>query len=169
MLVNANDVNAIRSFYNTSTREDKTVVLFRFATSDYYSAGVDIVELGAGFLGNDKKTSGQAYRAWESVFFDFDIIQLTFNREGVYTVIPAVSNPIDVVDDITPPVQMQGAMDWWKMLIALVLVLLLIVLLYPLLPFVIQGVIWIIKLPFKAIGGLIKLLKNLKGGNDENN
>ena len=169
LLVNANDVNAIRSFYNTSTREDKTVVLFRFATSDYYSAGVDIVELGAGFLGNDKKTSGQAYRAWESVFFDFDIIQLTFNREGVYTVIPAVSNPIDVVDDITPPVQMQGAMDWWKMLIALVLVLLLIVLLYPLLPFVIQGVIWIIKLPFKAIGGLIKLLKNLKGGNDENN
>lgn len=74
-----------------------------------------------------------------------------------------------MVDDITPPVQMQGAMDWWKMLIALVLVLLLIVLLYPLLPFVIQGVIWIIKLPFKAIGGLIKLLKNLKGDNDENN
>ena len=169
LLINANDVNAIRSFYNTSKMEDKTVVLFRFSTSDYYSAGVDIVELGAGFLGNDKMTSGQAYRAWESVFFDFDIIQLTFNREGVYTVIPVVSSPIDVVDDITPPVQMQGAMDWWKMLIALVLVLLLIVLLYPLLPFVIQGVIWIIKLPFKAIGGLIKLLKNLKGGNDENN
>ena len=43
----------------------------------------------------------------ESVFFDFDIIQLTFNRDGVYTVIPVVSSPMDIVNAITPPVQMR--------------------------------------------------------------
>lgn len=163
LLINANDVNAIRSFYNTSKMEDKTVVLFRFATSDYYSAGVDIVELGTGFLGNDKKTSGQAYRAWESVFFDFDIIQLTFNREGVYTVIPVVSSPIDVVDGITPPMQLDDDTDWWKMVLAVLLIILLFVLLGPFLSLLIQGIVWLITLPFKAIKALIKSFKKKDG------
>lgn len=163
LLINANDVNAVKSFYYTSTREDKTVVLFRFATSDYYSAEVDIIELGEGFLWSDKMTSGQAYRAWESVFFDFDIIQLTFNREGVYTVIPVVSSPIDVVDDITPPVQMQGAMDWWKTVLAVLLIILLFVLLGPFLSLLIQGIVWLITLPFQAIKALIKSFKKKDG------
>lgn len=77
--------------------------MFRFATSDYYSEAVDIIELDSGFLWSDKHTEGQAYVATESVFFDFDIIQLTFNKEGDYTVIPVVSSPIDIINDITPP------------------------------------------------------------------
>ena len=172
LLVNASDVADLKSYYNSAKNADETVVLFRFATSDYYSAAVDIVELGEGFLWSDKMTSGQAYRAWESVFFDFDIIQLTFNREGVYTVIPVVSNPIDVVDGITPPVQMPDELPWWKILLAVVLIILLFVLLGPVLPYVIRGIIWIVMLPFKAISGLIKSVKkrkkNKKGGSDEN-
>ena len=124
---------------------------------------MDIVELGAGFLGNDKKTSGQAYRAWESVFFDFDIIQLTFNREGVYTVIPVVSSPIDVVDDITPPVQLDDDTDWWKTVLAVLLIILLFVLLGPFLSLLIQGIVWLITLPFQAIKALMKSFKKKDG------
>lgn len=122
LLINAADVPALKSYYNDAVTvsgkddEEKVVVLFRFATSDYYSAAVDIMELRT--ILPDKHTSGQAYRAWESVFMDFDIIQLTFNRDGVYKVIPVVSSPMDIVNSITPPVQLPDDGEWWKILLA---------------------------------------------------
>ncbi len=172
LLVNANDVSAIKSYYNTAKANDMTVVLFRFATSDYYAAAVDIIELNEGFLWSDKHTEGQAYRAWESVFFDFDIIQLTFNKEGVYTVIPVVSNPIDVVDGITPPVQMPDETPWWKILLAIVLVILLLIILAPVLPYILKAILWVIMLPVKAVKAIVESIKKKKkkdtGGTNEN-
>lgn len=132
LLINANDVQALRDYFRDATTvsgtddEEKQVVLFRFATTDYYSAAVDIMELRT--IIPDKHISGQAYRAWESVFFDFDIIQLTFNRDGKYTVIPAVASPIDIVNDITPPVQMPDDTPWWVKLLSVILTIVLVVL-----------------------------------------
>ena len=123
LLINANDVQALRDYYNEAVTsssvddEECVVVLFHFATTDYYSAPVEIWELGTGLFGGDTKISGQAYRAWESVFFDFDVIQLTFNNDGVYHVIPAVSSPIDIVNAITPPVDMDDDIPWWAYVI----------------------------------------------------
>ena len=123
LLINANDVQALRDYYNEAVTsssvddEECVVVLFHFATTDYYSAPVEIWELGTGLFGGDTKISGQAYRAWESVFFDFDVIQLTFNNDGVYYVIPAVSSPIDIVNAITPPVDMDDDIPWWAYVI----------------------------------------------------
>lgn len=121
LLINSGDVQSLRDYYteavtvdpSISDDEEKVVVLFHFATTDYYSAPVEIWELGTGLFGGDTKISGQAYRAWESVFFDFDVIQLTFNNDGVYHVIPAVSSPIDIVNAITPPVDMDDDIPWW--------------------------------------------------------
>lgn len=123
LLINANDVQALRDYYNEAVTsssvddEECVVVLFHFATTDYYSAPVEIWELGTGLFGGDTKISGQAYRAWESVFFDFDVIQLTFNNDGVYHVIPTVSSPIDIVNAITPPVDMDDDIPWWAYVI----------------------------------------------------
>lgn len=164
LLVNVNDVDAIKAEYNNAVTvsgtndEEKVVVLFRFATSDYYSEAVDIIEPNAGFLWSDKHYEGEAYIAQESVFFDFDIIQLSFNKDGEYTVIPVVSSPIDIVNDITPPVNMPDEVDWWKIALALILVVLLLVLLAPVLPYIIQGIGWVVMLPVKAV----KAIKNGK-------
>lgn len=166
LLINAADVHALKSYYNDAVTvsgkddEEKVVVLFRFATSDYYSAAVDIMELRT--ILPDKHTSGQAYRAWESVFMDFDIIQLTFNRDGVYKVIPVVSSPMDIVNSITPPVQMPDDTEWWKILLAVLLIILLIIILFPVLPWIIKGLLWIITLPFKAIAALFKSIDKAK-------
>lgn len=158
LLVNVADVNAIKAEYTDAVTvsgindEEKVVVLFRFATSDYYSEAVDIIELDSGFLWSDKHTKGQAYIAQESVFFDFDIIQLTFNKEGEYTVIPVVSNPITIVDDVTPPTNIPTSeVQWWRIILALVLLVLLLVLLSPILPHILDGIVWFIMLPIKAI------------------
>lgn len=161
LLINVNDVDDLKAFYKDAVEvsgkddEEKVVVLFRFATSDYYSAEVDIIEIGAGALNSDKHRSGQAYRAWESVFMDFDIIQLTFNRDGVYTVIPVVSSPIDIVNAITPPVQV-GELEWWKMVLAIILLILLLIILYPILPYIIKFIVWVIMLPVKLIASIFK-------------
>ena len=140
LLINANDVNALKTYHTAAKNDDCVTVLFRFATSDYYSAAVDIMELGKGFLGSDKYTKGQAYRAWECVFLDFDIIQLTFNKDGVYKVIPAVSSPIDVVNAITPPVQMPDDTPWWIKLLSVLLVILLLVLTVKLFTFIFKKI-----------------------------
>lgn len=166
LLINSADVNALKSEYNdavtinSSSDEEKVVVLFRFATSDYYSEGVDIIEVGEGFLWSDKMTSGQAYIAQESVFFDFDIIQLTFNKEGTYTVIPVVASPIDIVNDITPPVYLDDGLDWWQILLAIIFLILALWLLSitGILPLLVKGIVWLILLPFRLIGKLLKAI-----------
>ena len=164
LLINANDVQALRDYFKDATTvsgkddEKKQVVLFRFATTDYYSAAVDIMELRT--IIPDKHISGQAYRAWESVFFDFDIIQLTFNRDGVYTVIPVVSSPMDIVNAITPPVQMPSEWEWWQILLAIVLIVLLIIILFPILPYILKFLFWLICLPFRAIAALFRGIDN---------
>lgn len=140
LLVNANDVPALREHYAAARKDDCVTVLFRFATSDYYAAAVDIMELGKGFLGADKHTKGQAYRAWESVFLDFDVIQLTFNRDGTYTVIPVVSSPIDIVNAITPPVQMPDGTPWWMRLLSIALLIIAVITLAKLIVVIVKKV-----------------------------
>ena len=121
LCINPQHVDELRAFYNEETTdgdgpykdsdEEKRVVMFRFAVSDYYSESADIIEYGAGVLGTDIITEGEAYIAQQSIFFDFDIIQLTFNDNGVYTVIPVVANPIDIINPITPPVNFDKGCD----------------------------------------------------------
>ena len=105
-------------------------------------------------------TSGQAYIAQESVFFDFDIIQLTFNKEGTYTVIPVVASPIDIVNDITPPVYLDDGLDWWQILLAIIFLILALWLLSitGILPLLVKGIVWLILLPFRLIGKLLKVI-----------
>jgi len=168
LMINSSDVDDLKKEYTDAITvdgiedEEKVVVLFRFATSDYYSEGVDIIELGEGFLWSDKYTEGQAYIARESVFLNFDIIQLTFNKDGDYTVIPVVSSPIDIVSDITPPVFLDDGLEWWQILLMLILIVVLLVLLWPVLPYIIRFLWWLILLPFKLIGVIIKAAKKSK-------
>ena len=173
LLVNVSDVDSIKAEYNNATTvsgindEEMVVVLFRFATSDYYSEAVDIIQLNKGFLWSDKHIDGEAYIAQESVFFDFDIIQLTFNKDGDYTVIPVVSSPIDIVNDVTPPTNISDGLEWWQVILAIVLVVLLLVLCYPILPYIIQGILWVIMLPVKLVKAISKSIKKNKESKEE--
>lgn len=100
--INYDDVSDFKSYARTAQMKGEKVILFRFATSDYYNSQL---YLQKGTAGAEKL--GQAYLAQESVFLNFDIIQLTFLNKDKYTVIPVVSSPIDIVDGITPPVNIK--------------------------------------------------------------
>ena len=99
--VNINDADKIRDLYYEAQEKDETVVLFRFALTDYYSAPLIIDHFDSAYI------KDQAYRAVQSVFFDFDIIQLTFQKEEVLNIVPVISNPIDIVNNPTPPTDLK--------------------------------------------------------------
>lgn len=157
LMVNQNDVSAMQEYYNKN-KADNHVIAFRFAVTDYYSAPIDIID----YHGIDSTINGQAYRAKQSVFFDFNIIQLTFNDNGEYTVIPVVSNPIDIINDITSPTQFPDEnFDWKKLLqivIGALLLIILLVILMPLLPTLISLIIKIAILPFRLLAAIFKTI-----------
>ena len=167
LLVNVKDVASIQETYTKATANDEVVVLFRFATSDYYAQSATIIEPDAGFLGADKKYENQAYIAKESVFFDFDIIQLTFNKEGIYTVIPVVADPIDAIAGITPPVDLPGELEWWQVVFALAMIVLLILLLAPLWPYILKAILWVYDYIAKGVRAVARLIKERKSKNTD--
>ena len=167
LLVNKDDVNDLYNTYTEATENDEVVVLFRFAASDYYSETATIIEPGAGFLGSDKKYENQAYVASESVFFDFDIIQLTFNKEGIYTVIPVVADPIDAIGGITPPVDLPGELEWYQVIFALAMIILLILVLAPLWPYILKAILWVYDYIAKGVRAVAKQIRERKNDRKE--
>ena len=116
LMINYNDVPRLLEFYHDAVTDDdgdclndeeKVVILFRFAATDYHSFSVELSH-GVATVNDDRAVDGHAYIAQQEVFLDFDIIQLSFRdpdseHDVVYGV---VSDPIDIIDDITPPSSM---------------------------------------------------------------
>ena len=75
--------------------------------------------------------------------------------------IPVVSDPIDVVNGLTSPTDMEDDGVNILALIALILILIVVlVVLMPLLPYIGKGIVWLVCLPFKAIAKLCKGISN---------
>lgn len=112
LLMQVSDVQHLREIYDDAVTvsgtgdEKERVVFFRFAVTDYFASEMEVVH------GGPSVTHGEVYAARETVFLDFDIIQLTFNDSGKLTVIPVVADPIDIINPITPPSQLYGKIDW---------------------------------------------------------
>ena len=155
-------IEDFRSFYETSIDEDKTVVLFRFAQTDYFNLPVIAYDSA-----NGKNLSGSygddTYIIQESVFLNFDIIELTFNKEGAYSVIPVVANPIDIYNDITIPAD--EGLEWWEILLIVLIAIFALIILGPFLPIIWPILKWLIRfllrlvlLPFKLLFKFFKWL-----------
>ena len=170
ILIGSNDVDEFDEYIHKSWDNEETPVLFRFAVTDYYSAyGTGLARHGSSSDSRNQTLIG----AQETVFLDFDIIQLLFRKNNVSTIIPVVSSPIDIIGDIIAPPISNGFFgskkglsleDIIKIVIAVILGILLIVVLVKsgLLFIIIKGIVWIVTLPFKAIATLIKQFKRKK-------
>ncbi len=155
LLIDGSDeaLREFKSFYNESVSDDKTVVLFRFAQTDYMNLPVMAYNGSTGKrLSANEGTD--TYIVQESIFFNFDILYLTFNKVGKYTVIPVVSSPIDIYNDITLP---SSGFDLLKLIIGLILLIILLVILNStgILPLIVKIIVWVISAPFKFIKWLI--------------
>lgn len=124
LFVSINDVQDFKAFCNNAFAQNKTPFLFRFAVTDYFAEDIAVME--------DKFITtqhwGWAYKAQQTVFLDFDIIQLTFARDGKYYVIPVVQSPLDIVADITPPDYTDSnARDWLMIILGVTIAILVII------------------------------------------
>ena len=159
LLVKEDDVSALKSYYNQEKAKGNKVVIFRFASTEYYSAPA-YTSAGSNLVTCD------TYVAQQTVFFDFDIIELTFNEDGAYRVIPVVSSPIDIVNEFQPPPEEElfgNTSALWMIVMAIILIVILIIVGQPALNLLVQLVIWIVMLPVRLIRAIIDLIT---GGGD---
>ena len=178
------DYADFKSFYDAN-KNLSTIYLFRYQTSDYISmeAATWKTDNGSFWEGDGiirtytpDRIDTNNYFFQQTVNLDFDIIDVTFSNGEKDTVIPVVSNPIDVVPDATPPVLTisDEKIDWLKILKIVIGIILVLAfcffcwpLVQPLLALLGKGILWLITAPFKAIGQAIKKRKKRK--EDENN
>ncbi len=163
LLIHENDVNLFKQYYTEAKSKNKSTYLFRFASSDYFSGMLSVEKKGESMVKNNT-----TYMAQETVFLDFDIIELSFLKEGNYTVIPVVANHIDIIGDIESPKEFEN-WSWVEILKRTVKIILIVFVCFvlfcvlsPILPYIIQFIIWVISLPIKFIRVIIKLFKKKK-------
>lgn len=172
LYINENDYTDFVTFYNASVLSDKTVYLLRFAVDDNYTARYATVFEHADNADTfDELFDGQNNKAYlatgMAMYMDFDIIYMTYEKAGEYYVIAAVADPIDIISDITSPPYDPDDPDegwpWWVIMliiIACVIVLLLLwPILWPLIKLLLKGIVWIICLPFRFIGWIVKKIR----------
>lgn len=158
LYISSSDYNDFNEFYQNNKNVCK-VYLFRYQVSDYIAQEATLLKENTGLFGNTfKDVDTNAYFFQQTVNLDFDIIDVTFSNGSVDTIIPVVSNPIDVVPDATPPVYTQSdkKFDWKLIILALIALVVLIICLPHWLPYIGKGLLWLITLPFKLIGKLFQ-------------
>ncbi len=169
LYIDESDYSDFKSYYDKAKAKNETVYLFRYYQSDYtcyeaveYKRSKGTWTLLGTQFGYDYVDTN-AYIMQMSVQLDFDIIDLTFTKDGVDTIIPIVMSPMDIAADGVPPVITNDEpLEWWQILLAILALILIIWLVIKFLPNIIYGLIKIIIYPFKAIGKAIKNRKNKK-------
>lgn len=99
-LINENDVDSFKSFCNASYGKNEVPYLFRFAVSDYFSRPVTRYVGGALY---PESSYTDTYIAQETVFFDFNIITMTFKGEEDYYTLAVMHTPVDVIAGTEAP------------------------------------------------------------------
>lgn len=100
LLINENDVDSFKAFCNSSYDNDSAVpYLFRFAVSDYMSRPIT---RNPGRLDVDQDVV-DSYIAQETVFFDFNIITMTFKGKEDYYTLAVMHTPVDVISGVEAP------------------------------------------------------------------
>ena len=164
------DFDELYSYVKKAAAKDETVYLFRYYQSEYFAVELSEGMYETGFytqiVGDmsmpaygrhyeHEDTNAYLCQMW--VQLDFDIIDLTFTKDNVDTIIPVVMSPMDIAADGTPPlVTTKDGLSWWQILLAVLALILIIWLLFKFAPVIVYAVGKVIVLPFKAIGALFK-------------
>ena len=160
LLVHESDVDSFASYYNAQTSLNKSVFLFRFAATDYYQSFGDFYDTDGGKTYqpiNKCDTDSTVYYAKQTIYKDFDVIDLTFKDDyGALTVIPVVSGPTTIVGGLggapDPSDKVTAAVDTsFKVIFGILLGLALLL-----------GVLWLVNYFFKLMNNGVSLYSKIK-------
>lgn len=163
--------------YFDENKENSTIYLFRYRTSEYVCAEANLYEYAPySVLGKDVDdwdfVDTNAYIFQQAVDLNFEVIDVTFFDGATETVIPVVMSPMDIVYDATPPIDTTSDASFWDKLwdkIKTVLtyivvgigILIALVIVVPFIPYIVKFVVWLISLPFKLLGAVFKWIGTL--------
>ena len=164
------DYDELYSYVKMAKSRDETVYLFRYYQSEYFAVELSEGMYETGFYTQTvgdmtmpaygrhyEKKDTNAYLCQMWVQLDFDIIDLTFTKDNVDTVIPVIMSPMDIAADGTPPlVTTDDGLKWWQILLAIIALIVIIWLLLKFAPAFVYAVFKIVAWPFKAIAKLFK-------------
>lgn len=167
------DYDELYDYVKIAKIKDETVYLFRYYQSEYFAVELSEGKYETGFytvmVGDHSQLAyGRHYKQNDTNAFlcqmwvqlDFDIIDLTFTKDGVDTVIPVIMDPIDLAADGTPPLETtKDGLKWWQILLGIIALVVIILLLVKFAPVIVLVTGKAISLPFKAIGAASKAAK----------
>ena len=166
IFINGKDIDEFNDFVLNSSKNNESTYVLRYSLTDYFTYGLKDYRYGdISAIGRD------GYVSKQSIFLDFDFISLTFEKEGTKNIIPAISNPIDIVSDTTKPENpskdfLYGLIEFLKIVAGVVLVIILIILLnfvFNLLGISFKDIInFLFVKPFKWLGSKFKGKKKNK-------
>ncbi len=173
LMVDEHFKDELSEAFNSAFSRNRTLHLLRFASSDYFSLETKCTS-GPGSPNSDF----EGFVAQEKLYMDFDIISLTFCKDGKDTIIPVAATPINGVADVETPSATfwDNFGDGWLGTLKKVLFIVLIVLatialiaflpvIIPLLSAVFKLIVWVFKtiwrffaFVFKKIGAFFSRL-----------
>lgn len=154
--VGLSDVPSLREAVELAESKNETVHLLRYQVTNYTSIEATLYKKSTAFgLDEFGRVDTNAYFFQETVNLDFEVIDLKFKKEDVVTVIPVVMSPIDIFPSSEPPVNTTSDSNDWRTVLQIILgilvLLLILYLLRPVLPYIVKGIVWLINLPIKGI------------------
>lgn len=170
--VDDSDYKEFSDFCTTAKRKNETVYLFRYKQSEYFSAEVyegtwkrtwtlntGGVAIAPGYVYSFENSDTNAFIMQQWVQLDFDIIDLTFTKDNVETVIPVIMSPMDIVADGDHPVSTKDDNpNILAIILGIIIALVVIWLLLKFCPIVLVVIGKAILFPFKCIAALFKAI-----------
>ncbi len=105
--ISESDYSEFYEFYKQN-KDTSRIYLLRFAVSEYTA-----IDCYAKNMNTGETISTNTYIAQESVYLDFDIIDLEYIKEDVSYVLPVSMSPIDITPGLTPPPDMDDESFLW--------------------------------------------------------
>ncbi len=145
LLIAEEDVPAFTTYCSKSIANGESVVLFRFACTEYEATNVVVGKYTEHTLHTSIGSPDQdtTFTAEENVFLNFDIMTLGFYDGYNYTVIPVVSSPVDIISDIVGPAlpgNGWGIMDYIYFAVMVIVAVIVLVVLYSILDMITNSV-----------------------------
>ena len=145
LLIAEEDVPAFTTYCSKSIANGESVVLFRFACTEYEATNVVVGKYTEHTLHMSIGSPDQdtTFTAEENVFLNFDIMTLGFYDGYNYTVIPVVSSPVDIISDIVGPAlpgNGWGIMDYIYFAVMVIVAVIVLVVLYSILDMITNSV-----------------------------
>lgn len=176
------DYDELHDYVKKAKAKKETVYLFRYKQSEYfaveqcqgkYKTGFHMQMVGDmnmptyGRYFTDTNTNAYLCQMW--VQLDYDIIDLTFTKDNVDTIIPVIMSPMDIVADGTPPLftQKDGGLKWWQILLGIIALIFIVWLLLKFAPLIVFAAGKVVTTPFKAIGAVFKAGKKRRNDDGE--